>query len=124
MASLKHAGCFPHWWKDTTGAAEACSVCAVALACYPCVVGSSFHKSMEKTPTEANLLINTSEECGTVAGFVCFGHIVPCVAAMFVRMREEQFIPACLAETFPLCSCSPCQFEMYRRGNSHKIGCC
>lgn len=133
--SVGSAACCPHWWDNTNGAAEVCSVVAVAWCCYPCVIGSTAHKARAAKPvTSESLLVDTPEELVVFTGWCFFGHIIPCITAICVRMGEDgaftknktgdDFVPACLAETCPLCSCSPCQFEMYRRGGGHGLFCC
>lgn len=142
MSAVGSAECCPRWW-DTSD--EVCSVCTVAVCCYPCVIGSSARKAMQPNPTgdTEDLMLNSSMEVSMLAGWCLFGDVLPCLVAICMRVSRGATVPtkggggamfpnnntgdscvsATLAEMCPICSCSPCQFELYRRGGKPGLFC-
>jgi len=88
-------------------------------ACYPCAYGSGLAHSKHPSRPEG-CLPNTIYEFFAIAGWCAFGTIVPCIIGIGLRSSDDTgndtFFGACLAETFPIFSCAPCQMSRYARG--------
>ena len=113
-----------------------------AIFCYPCVMGSALEMAQAKAGTAKTGLF---PPCGSNGFLVCTsafccGGAVPfwvglCLRTATVTVDKDQkrhktfrnlgnqiknenqsYCTICLSSAFPICSCAPCQFNKYRRG--------
>ena len=88
-------------------------------------MGSSLSLSRNnKKKNDEDLFCNTKEECAFCCAWVVLGDVVPCFAGICIRTSSpvnvktsgnELWYKAIVAETCPICSCSPCQFNAFRK---------
>ena len=92
--------------------------------CLPCVYGSGlakdrhFKRSEGKNEPE-DLCPNRPSEWAVIIGTCYVGSLVPCLTGVYLRSLSassdgEDLLTAVVAEWCPLCSCAPCQMNVYR----------
>jgi len=102
-----------------------CGSVISTVCCLPCMYGNALAKADAEnenkggTDKEYGVLTPSWQCCTLTCLYMCIGGFAVCGAGIYLRdtYTEEPgkhgLVQSCLAETFPLCSCAPCQVYEY-----------
>ena len=118
---------------STIGTAQCCcgpdrgNACCEAVCCTPCVYGAAYQKSITNEYKES-LKPWPLPKLG-----VCLLGMTPVInfiaipsVGVYLRLyskagpEKESCFNAVLAESFPVCSCAPCQMNEYRKSGKER----